>query len=245
MQTYYLVVFQILTTITPSLFTPGPEGSKNGAMGNSSEIRKMLGEPMPQVLNPKDLPPEIAAYFARGGLLDRLKKKLALISRKKGGKIIPAKNTIACVDDEDNVYVGVDFLQNFGEDDALVGGILAHEWGHMMSDMPKGVDWSHLTWDEIFEMRRDEEGDADGFAGRALCLMGYDPEKMIEFLAVNDKRRKEKKLPSHKYHNHATRAAIIRESYKAEENAIEVARKIFFQGKDSVGAKVGRVIGAG
>jgi hypothetical protein len=94
-------------------------------------------------------------------------------------------------------------------------------------------------------MRRDEEGDADGFAGRALCLMGYDPEKMIEFLAVNDKRRKEKKLPSHKYHNHATRAAIIRESYKAEENAIEVARKIFFQGKDSVGAKVGRVIGAG
>lgn len=219
--------------------------SKSGAMGNADEIKKILGEPLPQIVDPKDLPPELAAYFARGGLLDRLKKKLALISRKRGGKIIPAKNTIACVDEDDNVYVGVDFLAQCGEDNDLIAGILAHEWGHMMSDLPKGVDWSHLTWDQLFAMRRDEEGDADGFAGRALCLMGYDPEHIIAFLAGNDRRRKEKKLPSHKYHNHATRAAILRESFKAAEKAVEVARRLFFQGKDSVGAKVGRVIGAG
>ncbi len=214
-------------------------------MGNAEEIRKMLGEPLPKVLNPNNLPPEIAAFFAKGGLLERLKKKLALISRKKGGKILPAENTIASVDEDDNLYVGVDFLAQHGEDEDLIAGILAHEWGHMMSDLPKGVNWSKLSWEQLFEIRRNEEGDADGFAGRAMFLMNYSPESMIKFLEANDKRRKEKKLPCHKYHNHATRKAILIESYKAEEKAMEVAKRLFFQGKDSVGPKVGKIIGAG
>lgn len=218
--------------------------SQGGAMGNAEEIKKILGEPIPKILDPNDLPKHLAAFFASGGLLDRLRKKLSLISRKKGGKILPAKNTIASVDEDDNVYVGVDFLEAYGENEALVAGILAHEWGHMMSDLPKNVDWSHLTWDELFAVRRDEEGDADGFAGRALFLMGYSPEEMVTFLKEMDRRRKNKKLPSHKYHNHPTRAAILRESYKAEERAMEMARKLFFSGKGS-GVKIGRIIGAG
>lgn len=219
--------------------------SRGGGMANAEEIKKILGEPIPQLVDPDTLPPEIAAFFAQGGLLERLKRKLSLISRKKGGKIIPAKNTIASVDEDDNLYVGVDFLEAFGNDDSLIAGILAHEWGHMMSDLPKHVDWSHLTWDELHAIRRDEEGDADGFAGRAMFLMGYKPDAMIAFLKEMDRRRKEKKLPCHKYHNHATRAAILEESYKAEERAMEVARRLFFRGKDPTGPKVGRVIGSG
>lgn len=218
---------------------------RGGSVGNSDRIRKMLGEPIPQLVDPKELPPEIAAHFAAGGLLERLRRKLALISRKKGGKILPAKNTIASVDEEDNLYVGVDFLEQFGEDEGLVAGILAHEWGHMLSDLPKGVDWSHLTWDQLHALRRDEEGDADGFAGRALFLLGYNPEAMIAFLARNDRKRKEKKLPCHKYHNHATRAAIIRESYAAQRRSMEVAKKLFFSQSDGTKPKVGRVIGSG
>lgn len=219
--------------------------SRSGAMGNAAEIKKILGEPIPEEVDVSTLSAEVAAFFATGGKLDRLRRKLALISRKKGRRIIPAKNTIAAVDDDDNLYVGVEFIEKYGDDNELLAGIISHEWGHMMSDLPKGVDWSHLTWDQLHAIRRDEEGDADGFAGRAMFLMGYSVEPMIEFLAKNDKRRKEKNLPCHKYHNHATRAAILTESYEAEKRAMEVARRLFFSGKDSTGPKVGRIIGAG
>lgn len=215
------------------------------AMGNASELRKMLGEPLPQLVDPKNLPKEIAAFFGPRGMLERLRRKLSLISRKKGGKILPAKNTIASVDEDDNLYVGVDFLEQFGEDEALIAGILAHEWGHMMSDLPRKADWSHLSWDELHALRRDEEGDADGFAGRAMFLMGYSPEGMIEFLSEMDRRRKDKKIPCHKYHNHATRAAILRESWEAEKRAMEFARNLFFRGGKTSGVKLGRVIGSG
>jgi len=219
--------------------------SKSGAMGNAEEIKKILGEPIPQVVDPDTLPSEIAAFFGAGGLLERLKKKLATLSRKKGGKIIPAKNTIASVDEDDNVYVGVDFLAQHGDDEALIAGILAHEWGHMMSDLPKNVDWSQLSWDELFAIRRDEEADADGFAGRAMFLMNYPVDNVVAFLKQNDKRRKEKKLPCHKYHNHATRAAILKESYEAEQKAMQMAKKMFFSGSDSTGPKIGKIIASG
>lgn len=210
-----------------------------GAVGNSTEIRKILGEPIPQLVDPGAIPPHIAEMFAPGGLLDRIKRKLALISRKRGRKIIPAKNTIASVDEQDNVYVGVDFLEQHGENEALVAAVLAHEWGHMMSDVPRGVDWSYLTWDEIHAIRRDEEADADGFAGRALCLMGYKPDAMIKFLKDNDKK---KRIPSHKYHNTPTRVEILRESYLAEQRAIDVARRLFF---GAAAGRIGRMLGEG
>lgn len=223
--------------------------SRGGAMRNANEIKKILGEPIPKLADPKEVPPEIMAMFQSGGLLERLRKKLARIARRRGGKIIPAHNTIASVDEEDNLYVGVEFLEQFGDDEDLIAGILAHEWGHMKSDLPKGVDWSHLKWEELHAMRRDEEADADGFAGRALFLMGYTPDAMMKFLKMLDEQNKKKKenerLPSHKYHNTATRLAILKEAWKAQKQANEDAQRFFRQGRDNVGAKVGRVIGDG
>lgn len=223
--------------------------SRGGAMRNANEIKKILGEPIPKLADPKEVPPEIMAMFSSGGVLERLRKKLARIARRKGGKIIPAHNTIASVDEEDNIYVGVEFLQQFGDDEELLAGILAHEWGHMKSDLPKGVDWSHLKWDELHKMRRDEEADADGFAGRALFLMNCKPDSMMKFLKMLDKHNKKKKenerLPSHKYHNTATRLAILKEAWKAQKQANEDAKRFFRQGRDNVGAKVVRVIGDG
>lgn len=223
--------------------------SRGGAMSNTDEIRKILGEPIPRILEQSTLRPEIAAFFASGGLLERLRKKLSIFSRKKGGKIFPAKGTIASVDEDDNLYVGVDFLEQFGENEELIAGILAHEWGHMMSDLPRHVDWSHLTFDQLHAMRRDEEGDADGFAGRAMFLMGFSVEPLVEFLDKLDRQKKMKKyaneLACHKYHNNATRAAILRESYAAEERAFETAKRIFFQSDNPTGPKVGKVIASG
>lgn len=221
--------------------------SHGASMVRANEIKKLLGEPIPQVVDEDKLPPEIKEFFAPGGLLDRLRKKLAIFSKKKGGKFRPAKGTIASVDEDDNLYVGVDFLERFGDDEELVAGIIAHEWGHMLSDLPKDVDWSHLNWDELHALRRDEEGDADAFAGRAMFLMGVSVEPMAKFLTKLDKMKKDKKIPSHKYHNLATRIEILREAYKAEKKAMETAKKIFFdkKKKDPTGPKIGRVLGQG
>ncbi len=221
--------------------------SGSGAMANAEEIKKLLGEPLPLLVDPNQLSARVAKFFESGGLLDRMRKKLAIFSRKKGGKLLPARNTIASVDEEDNLYVGVDFLEEFGEDEALVAGILAHEWGHMLSPLPKGMDWQHLTFDQLHAMRRDEEADADAFAGRAIFLMGLSVEPMIDFLTRLEQRRqeKEKALPCHKYHNLATRAAILREAYEAEKRAMETARRIFLATGSSTAPKVGRIIGAG
>lgn len=215
------------------------------AMGNATEIRKLLGEPIPQLVDPRTLPPALAAMFGESGVLERLRRKLAILSRKKGGQIFPARNVIASVDEEDNLYIGVDFLAQFGADENLLAGILAHEWGHMMSDLPRGVDWSHLTYDELYALRRDEESYADGFAGRALFLLGYTPEPMMHFLeAIGRKKKKEREpLPDHKYHNTATRVEILKQSFAAAQRAMDFARRLFFGGRG--GAKVGRVIGAG
>ena len=214
-----------------------------GAIGNATEIKKLLGEPIPQIADPKTIPPHIAEMFEPGGVLDRMRRKLALISRKRGRKIIPARNTIASVDEEDNLYVGVDFLEKFGDNDALIAAILAHEWGHMMSDLPRGVDWSHLSWDQLHAIRREEEADADGFAGRALFLMGYPPDAMIKFLKEIDKKR-DKRIPCHKYHNTPTRVEILKQSFEAERRAMEVARRLFF-GSRETGPKIGRVLASG
>lgn len=218
--------------------------SASGHVGNSEEIKKMLGEPIPKIADPSRVDPDIMAMFATGGMLERLRKKLALISRKRGGKLIPARGVIASVDENDNIYVGVEFLAQFGDNEDLVAAILAHEWGHMMSDLPRDIDLSKLTWERVFEIRKSEEADADGFAGRALYLMGNKPNAMMDFLRAMDKRRKEKRLPNHKYHNTPTRIEILKESYKAEERAMEVAKRLFF-GSRETGPKIGRVISSG
>ncbi|MBI4125469.1 MAG: hypothetical protein HY466_06040 [Deltaproteobacteria bacterium] len=206
----------------------------SGNIGQSEEIRKLLGEPIPQRADINQLPPRIAEMFDSNGILERLAKKLASFSKRRHKKIVPARNTIASVDEDNNVYVGVEFLEKYGDDEDLLAGILAHEWGHMISDLPKGMNWSHLTWEELHQLRRDEEADADGYAGRALYLMGYKPEQMMDFLRQLQKRRNPK-LPSIKYHNTATRLAILKASFEAQARAFETAEKILLKPKKIIG----------
>ena len=200
--------------------------ARGGQLGQSNELRKVLGEPIPQPANLNTLRPEVAAMFAPNGVLERIRKKLGRLTKKKGNKIIAAHNTVACVDEDDNVYVGVEFLQKFGDDEDLLAGILAHEWGHMVSDLPRGGDFSHFTWDQLFALRRDEEAYADGFAGRAIFCMGYRPDSMIGFLDEVQKKRN-KKLPTLKYHNTATRKAILKEAWALCKRVSETAQKGF------------------
>jgi len=206
----------------------------SGNIGQSEEIRRLLGEPIPRPADLNKLSPNVAAMFAGGGVLERLAKKLGAFSKQKHKKIIPSHNTIACVDEENNIYVGVEFLEKFGLDEALLAGILAHEWGHMVSDLPKGMNWSRFSIEELQELRREEEAYADGFAGRLLYMMGYKTESMTEFLKLLKKKRNPK-LPNVKYHNTATRVAILQACYEAQERAFDTAEKILLNPKKIIG----------
>lgn len=198
-----------------------------GGMATPTEtaIRKMLGEPLPRIVDPASLPPEIANLFMQFGVLRRIQKKLATLSRRPAGTVVPAKGTIACVDDDDNIYMGVEFLESHKGDEDLLAGIMAHEWGHIVSDLPRGADWSHLSWDDLFAMRREEESFADAYAGRMLYKMGYAVTRFAGFL--EDLRKFEKRLQSHKYYNPALRAEIVRQAFAAEMRSADSARKLF------------------
>ncbi len=199
----------------------------NRALGTQPEVRKLLGEPIPRLADPRVLAPQIAAMFRKGGLLDRIRRKLAVISRKKGGHIFAAHDTIAAVDGDDNLYVGVEFLEACQGDESVIAGILAHEWGHMVSELPRDVDWSHLSWEELFALRREEEAGADAYAGRALYQMGYEVEPVAGFLAtLEKKRRKKNHITTVKYYPTETRMAILRAGFAAEQRIEESARKL-------------------
>jgi len=205
-----------------------------------SEMRKLFGDPLPKPVNPNDLSPELRALFAAYGMLEKIKKKLEWISRRKGGKIIPAKNTVACVDEDDNIYMGVGFLEKYHEDEDLIAGIMAHEWGHMLSELPPGTDLSHLNWDQVHALRRDEEAAADAFAGRALFQMGYEINKMISFLDKID--RVDRKTKSQKYHSAKVRAEILRQAFAAQKNAVDQINKIFGDRVDIINPSTSRLI---
>ncbi len=186
-----------------------------GGGGASEAIRKSFGEPLPQVVDISNNP-ELQALFTRQSMVERIRRKLSTLSRKKG-RIVPAKGIIASVlqasevtHNQDLVFVGVDFLSEYQTQEETVAGVLAHEWGHLVSDLTQGINPDQLTWEQVFQLRKEEEAMADGFAGKMLCLMEHTPNGLIQFLGSGTGCHKE----SHKYHSLATRAAIIRAVYQ-------------------------------
>lgn len=195
----------------------------------SEVLRKNLGEPLPRLADiSKSL--FLQSLFGQQGAVERIRRKLASLTRRKG-KIIPAKGITASAANasketnfEDLVFVGTEFLEEFHPQEDLLAGILAHEWGHLISEFPNGpsrIDAEQLTWDQIYELRRDEEAAADGFSGKMLYQMGYSPEGVVRFLMLPRNRQE-----SLKYHPVETRAAIIRHGFSEAKRKEEQARKL-------------------
>lgn len=182
--------------------------------------RKSLGEAPPIRLDMSQLG-SLAALFARGGLVSRLKRKLNRLKGKKC-EVVPAKGTIACVDSHDVVYLGVDFLAEHADQEDVIAGVLAHEWGHSCADRPGEDNIQGLNWNEIFELRRAHEVLADELSGRLLALMGYRPDGLVNFLLKNDRG-----THSLKYHSPKVRAEIIRRGHQDELRKMRLARDLF------------------
>jgi len=199
-----------------------------GHIGDSNEVReklrKLLGDPKPTELDLDAIPPEIAALFAESGMLQKLRKKLEQITKKKAKRLAATKGRVACVDEDDVVYVGVDFLEKYKNKEDLLAGIMAHEWGHLVENLPNEQELDKMNLEQLLELRREDEANADAYAGRMLYLMGYSVEDMVAFLKNLEKI--EKKIISKKYHPADIREAILKEAFAAQKRTEDTAKKL-------------------
>lgn len=204
--------------------TANPIGSSTS---QSNEVaKKSIGEVPPQIVDASNYP-QLSAMLTQFGIVSVLRRKLMTLSGQDG-KIVLAKNTVGAADNKGLVYLGVEFLQEIMKDpafSAILAGVMAHEWGHLKSSLKKYGNLDKLSWDEIFEIRREEEAFADSFAGRNLPLMGYSIEPLVEFL-MKDKDR----MGSHKYYNPEVRAAILRRAAQATVDRQNFSQKLFSKG---------------
>ncbi len=212
----------------------------SGSPRDPGVYRKHFGEPIPEVVDIRNNP-VMLDLFSRLGMLARLQRKLNVLSRKRG-RIIPAKKTIACAlrgceetDGQDIVFAGVEFLTHYHTEEGTIAGVLAHEWGHLLSDWTAGLNPDAMSWEEIFEMRKEEEASADAYAGKLLFQMGYSPDGMIRFL------NKIQKKECTKYHSPSTRAEIIRRSFdetRRKQNQMVNLRSMFTVSSNPFTAKL-------
>jgi len=154
-------------------------------------------------------------------VVSRLKRRLNKLKGKKC-RVTPADGTIACVDSNDLVYLGVKFLEEFQDDEEVLAGVMAHEWGHSCAHKPVQQQLDVLNWDQIFALRREHETLADEISGRMLAMMDYNPTKFIEFL-----KRKTGGTHNLKYHDSDTRAQIVLQGYEDEKRKIRFANELF------------------
>lgn len=184
---------------------------------------KSIGEIPPKIVNLYDYP-NLIHLFTESGLVPRTRRKLELLSGKKARQVVLAENTVGSADPNGTIYLGVDFLELAQSNPALLAGVMAHEWGHLMSQLGQG-NLEDLNWDQIFELRREEEASADAFAGRILPLMGYSVEPLVQFLMQG-----KDKHATHKYYRPEIRAAIIRRAAQTTRDRQKLARGLFSKG---------------
>ena len=202
------------------MWLKGPTEAPSLGQPVGPEAKKSVLEIPPLVVDPTQFP-ELMAMFATHGSLQRKRRRLKTLSGQNA-RLLLAKNTVGAADNRGNVYLGVEFLKEFGQNDELVASVMAHEWGHLLSDLSRYQNVDHLTWEEIYQIRREEEAAADAFCGRMISQLGYKPDSIIEFLKKADLHS-----PTVKYYAAPIRAAIILEGYTLQEDRSTVARKIF------------------
>lgn len=196
-----------------------PKVSSRGP-AQTAESSKSIGETPPKIVSLSEIG-TLAALFAKGGLVSKLKRRLNKLKGKKC-RVTPAKGTIACVDSDDLVYLGVDFLEEFKDQEEVIAGVMAHEWGHACALRPTKREINKLNWNEIFALRREHETLADEISGRMMALMEYKPDGLIKFL-----KRKTRGTHNLKYHDPKTRSQIILNGYNEEMKKIKLAKDIF------------------
>jgi len=198
----------------PSISTPNSAGQER--------VQKTLGDPPPALADIREFPDHVRQSFAYDGLLRMIERKLNALTGEKYA-IVPAQGDRVCIDEQGRVFVGRLFMEENFQNHPLVAGVLAHEWGHFPTRRQKR-NLDALSWDEVYKIRRQEETLADMFCGRALFMLGYPIEPLINYL----KKHENPNDKSPKYHTAESRGRVIVTTYGSQKKRSSMASNLQF-----------------
>ncbi len=192
-------------------------GGQTGSARQSAQVGKpvplgqlLFGKVAPKKLDQRDYPHlKKKMQKARS-----MKRKLAFLAGDDDDEydLELADTEVAMIDEKGTIFLGAEFLEQFGDDDEILAGVLGHEVGHRPKTWPKVPEDIQLSLEDRHQLSREEEGKADWFAGRALAELGYGPDKICALLEALDGRGN----PSKNYYSVSTRQAIVQEAHGSQ-----------------------------
>ena len=179
----------------------------------------LFGKKKPPILDEDEFP-EIKEVMA---MLNGYRRKFAIMigDSEKDYRLQLADGTIAMIDNNGIIFLGVKFLQKFKDNPEVLIGVLAHEIGHRPQRWNEYKEKQKLKPRELESLCRYEETRADLFAGRALAEVGMDCEPMINFLEVIEEG------PHPEYFPADLRAEVIREGFSEQANKVLLRQKFW------------------
>jgi hypothetical protein len=179
----------------------------------------LFGGVKPPLVDPAHYP-MLAAQIA---LLKKFRTKISTMAGDDEDEypMVLADGTIAMIDGDGRIYLGVRFLAEHGDEPAVLVGALAHEIGHRPKRWSQYKVPRELSREELQAICRVEEAKADTFAGMALAEMHLPADPIVEFLRTIEER------PHPEYFPAKVRGEIIRDAHASRAFRAEFRRKMF------------------
>jgi len=199
-----------------------------GASRSSAQVGKpqslgtlLFGKAKPKKLEQNDFP-HLRKKMQKA---KAMKRKLAFLAGDDDDEyqLELSDTELAMVDENGTIYLGQEFLEQYGDDDEILAGVLGHELGHRPKSWPKIPAEVQLSLEQRQQLAREEEGKADWFAGRALAELGMAPDQICTLLESLDGRGN----PSKEYYSVSTRQEIIREAHRSQTRRRNNYRAMF------------------
>ena len=199
----------------------GPQWATQSKQAESVERdvqNQLFGKRKPPIISSEDA--EISAQMAR---LHAFRRKLARLAgdQEDDYDLVLADGTIAMIDQEGLIYIGIQFLKQYADHVDVLVGVLAHEIGHRPKRWASYRHDKPHTKEEAEKLCRLEETRADYFAGRALAELNLQCQPLIHFIEVITDR------PHPEYFSPKLRGEVILEGFQDASRRRQNRKKLF------------------
>lgn len=177
----------------------------------------LFGKRAARLVDPRRYPKLIKGLRKLGMAKDQIADVLGVTDNTFSVALAEGDN--ASINRQGQIAFGLELLEKYETNDALLVAVLAHEIGHQPWKWPTG-NLAHLTKKALDVLSREEEAKADRFAGRALADLAVSPDPICDFLIAHGKFEKH---PPADYYPATIRAEMIREAYSRRRRALTTA----------------------